>query len=275
MVIIRRLIDPFVLALLVAASVSLLAAGLLTYAPAALGDPDPPAGPTLGAGDPLFTAPPAEPAASPTPEPTEPTVGQTPPPAATFPPILPTPGPGTAPTPTATPAPTPTAEPAVASRIRIPSLRIDLPVVSGELRVRGNTGNYPLCDVAQYLTFYSQPGLPGTTYIYAHAQRGMFLPLLRASTRDDGAELIGALVEVYTNDNRLHLYRIYLVKRHSTDLTIASVPPGEQRLVLQTSEGFAGHPQKLQVAARPVSIVNVRRAAANPRPDPRICLPPG
>ena len=41
-------------------------------------------------------------------------------------------------------------EPAVPVRIRIPSLGIDLPVVSSERTVPGNSRDYPLCDVAQY-----------------------------------------------------------------------------------------------------------------------------
>jgi hypothetical protein len=161
-----------------------------------------------------------------------------------------------------------------ASRIRISSLRIDLPVVSGDIQVRGNRGGYPLCDVAQYLTFYSQPGEPGATYIYAHAQRGMFLPMLKASQRNDGASMIGALVEVYTTHNKRYLYEIYRVKRHSTNLNLAnSVPPGEQRLVLQTSEGPSGTPGKLQVAARLLSVSSVSAAQARPTPHPRVCLP--
>jgi len=161
-----------------------------------------------------------------------------------------------------------------ASRIVIPSLGIDLPVVSGVLRVRGNRNNYPLCDVAQYLTAFGPPGHVGATYIYAHAQRGMFLPMLRASRRNGGAEMIGARVEVYTNDLKLHIYQIFRVKRHSTTLNIAyNLAPGEHRLVLQTSEGTAGHRPKLQVAARPVRVVEATAAQALPRTKPRVCLP--
>ena len=146
--------------------------------------------------------------------------------------------------------------------------------MSGDAQVRGNRDNYPLCDVAQYLTYFGHPGQAGTAYIYAHAQRGMFLPLLRASQRDDGAEMIGALVEVYTADSKLHLYEIYRVKRHARDFSLANdVPPGEHILVLQTSEGTAGHIPKLQVAARPLTILPADPAAANPRPNPRPCWP--
>ena len=50
-----------------------------------------------------------------------------------------------------------------------------------ERNVPGNPRGYPLCDVAQYWTIYDLPGKPGTTWIYAHAQEGMFLPLFTIS----------------------------------------------------------------------------------------------
>ena len=85
--------------------------------------------------------------------------------------------------------------------------------------------------------------------------------------------MIGSLVEVYTNDNRLHLYEIFRVKRHATDLAITNVAPGIHQLVLQTSEGYAGHIPKLQIAARPIAVVPASRSEAQPPPDPRVCLP--
>ena len=68
-----------------------------------------------------------------------------------------------APEPTSAPRPA-TADPSLdelPTRIVVPKLRIDLAVVSGDLSVRGNPPDYPLCDVAQYLTTYRFPGRPG------------------------------------------------------------------------------------------------------------------
>jgi hypothetical protein len=161
----------------------------------------------------------------------------------------------------------------VATRVVIPALDIDLPVVAGDLDVRGNEGHYPLCDVAMYMVGFANPGQPGTTYIYGHAQAGMFAPLLRASKYNDGASMIGALVQVYTDDNKLHLYEIKLVKRHATDLSITRIPPGVHQLVLQTSEGWHGHIPKLQVAARPLAVLAASYQDAHPTPRPRVCLP--
>lgn len=57
-------------------------------------------------------------------------------------------------------------------RIRIPSLGVDLPVVEGD----GWT--VPLFQAAHYPGM-KQPGEGGRSLIYAHAQTGMFGPLLR------------------------------------------------------------------------------------------------
>jgi hypothetical protein len=134
-------------ALLTAAGVTLLAAGLLTYT-------------TPVAAEPVTTASPsAVPTATPAPTAT---------PLITLPPL--------ASAPPATPSPTPDPD-RVATRIRIVALDIDLPVI------RGNDG-YPLCDVAMYLKELNQPGQGRATYIYAHARTGMFLPLLETRERD-------------------------------------------------------------------------------------------
>ncbi len=161
---------------------------------------------------------------------------------------------------------------AVASRVVIPELAIDLPVVSSDLEPPPD--NYGLCDVAQYLTTFSQPADTGTTYIYAHSQEGMFLPLYDASTRDGGAELLGQRVEVYTSDGIRHSYEIFEVQPGSTDFGLAEgLAPEERRLVLQTSESPAGGTTNLLVAARPDGEEAVDPAEANPEARPRQCRP--
>jgi len=196
-------------------------------------------------------------------------------PSATVPRLLPVPSPtSSAGTPISTPSAPPVDIPgAVASRIRIESLNVDLPIVSGTLVVPGNRDLYPLCDVAMSLDGFVAPGMPGATYLYAHAQQGMFLPLLRASEIDDGAAMIGARIEVFSADAKVHVYEIVRVKRHATDLSLAAVAPGQHQLVLQTSEGATGTVPKLQIAARPVTVADVTPEEANPVPQPRVCLP--
>jgi hypothetical protein len=256
------LLDRFVPTLLMGASAALLAAGVLSYAPSAFGEWQTPA-PTAG-GDPRFESPSPAPSDQPTDIPTDapPTGSVTQPPSSGSP--EPTPGP------TATPGPQTQGSP---TRIVIPSLNIDLPIIPSDLVVPGNEGFYPLCDVAMYFVGFVEPGQPGTTYIYGHAQDGMFAPLLHASKYNNGASMIGALVEVYTSDNMLHMYEISIVKRHATDLSITQVAAGVHQLVIQTSEGWSGHIQKLQIAARPLAVLAASAREANPVPHPRVCLP--
>ena len=70
----------------------------------------------------------------------------------------------------------------VATRVVIPKLQIDLPV----MLQTANYGEFPLCDVALYQPLLGQPGQGRATYIYAHARDGMFLPLLIASQDNIG-----------------------------------------------------------------------------------------
>ncbi len=161
----------------------------------------------------------------------------------------------------------------VASRIVIGSLGIDLPIISGAIRVPGpGPDDYPPCDVALYLPEFVQPGERGTTYVYAHAREGMFLPLLRGSEAADGEALLGMLVQVYTTDGREHVYAITRVKRHALDLSLAlDIPARAQGLVLQTSEGPAGTAEKLQVLAEPVATLDAGNQDVAPSPRPRSC----
>ncbi len=144
--------------------------------------------------------------------------------------------------------------------------------MSGDLEVPGNPRGYPLCDVAQYLTRYVDPGEPGTTYIYGHAREGMFLPLFEASLRERGRSLIGLRVQVYTASPAVHEYEISRVEPHVYDFESAeNVPPGQHQLILQTSEGPEGTPNKLVVLARPVASPRADAAEATPSARPRVC----
>ncbi len=230
----RPLLQRLVSAVITAAGVVLLAAGLLTVAAPATG-----AGPTSTPSG-LATA-------------------------------TASPGPSGAP-PSGGPSASPSTAPghAAPTRIVIADMKIDLPVVTTQT-------TFPLCNVAQFLILpQDKLGLPGqvgaSAYIYAHARTGMFLPLLTASQTANGDNMIGFPVQVYTNDDLVYTYVISTVKRHSEDFTIASsVAPGDQQLVLQTSEGPSPTLPKLQVAATFVGVAPADHAAAHPTPHPLVC----
>lgn len=220
-------------AVLTAGGVTLLAAGLLTYT-------------VPVAAEPVFT---------PSPRPA-PSLDATPSPRITLPPIgSPTPAP-----------PSPTPDPnRVATRVRIASLDIDLPVIKGP-------AGYPPCDVAMYLVDPAEPprlGQPGqnrATYIFAHARPGMFEPLLKTKAPD----LRGRVVEVWTSDDQLFLYEITSVRRSQFDLEDALNAKSEV-MWLQTSEGPNSTYGKTQVIAKPLSSEAANPADAHPKAKPRAC----
>ena len=133
-----------------------------------------------------------------------------------------------------------------------------------------NYGTFPLCDVALYLPELGQPGQGRATYIYAHARVGMFLPLLTTSQVNDGKGMIGDLVEVYTSDDYLFIYKIVEIDRHTLDLRDAFAANTEE-VFLQTSEGPHGTIPKLQVVAAFVSAATTDPKSAHPVAHPRVC----
>jgi hypothetical protein len=173
----------------------------------------------------------------------------------------------------------PTAEPtekpagrAVATRVVIPALKIDLPIVKGN-------SSYPYCNVAMYLTTetatqadsFGQPGEGRATYLYAHARDGMFGPIYElAIPGRNGKKMLGMVVQVYTSDDRLYLYEIREVRLHQLDLDDALRATSEE-LWLQTSEGPKGTPGKTQLRALPISVGDADPKDAHPKAKPVAC----
>ncbi len=150
-----------------------------------------------------------------------------------------------------------------ATRVTVPGLGIDLPIV------RGPSG-YPLCRVAMYLASLAQPREPGITFIYAHARRGMFLPLLTRYRADGGASLIGKTVKVWTSDSYVSYYRILKVRKTSNAM-VGAYSLTNERLWLQTSTGPNFTYPKLIVEASRYKTVKSTYAAAHPTPHPVRC----
>ena len=179
---------------------------------------------------------------------------------------------------TASPMPTPTSQPSVvlptipadrvATRVVVPALKIDLPIVKGP-------ATKVLCNVAMYAEAPGlvQPGFPGSFYLYGHARKGMFLPLLDQSKKNNGKGMLNMLVEVYTSDDMRLTYYITEVRRHVPKSNGFADPLSRttETLWLQTSEGPKGTPTVLQVVALPLSAAPADHAAAHPTPHPLVC----
>jgi sortase family protein len=220
-------------AILTATGVSLIAGGLLTYTGAAEVSPPPPS-PTIIA-------------AAPTPTIALPTF----PPPGSFSPSA---------------SATAVAD-RVATRVRIPALDIDLPVI----KPTGGPNDYPKCNVAMYIQELHQPGQGGATYIYAHARPGMFGPIYNlAIVKHKPKSMIGMYVEVFTSDDMRFTYEVTEVRLDQRNLNDAIDAPGEE-LWLQTSEGPKGTPGKTQLRALPLTIGAATHEEAHPKARPVTC----
>jgi len=157
----------------------------------------------------------------------------------------------------------------VTTRVVVDALGIDLPVV----KPHGGSATYPQCNVAMYIQELYQPGSGHATYIYAHARDGMFGPIYeRAILKKHGGpkSMIGMPVEVYTSDDQLFLYEITQVRLHQLNLD-AAIRATTEQLWLQTSEGPKGTPGKTQLLATLVAVVGADHKAAHPTPHPVSC----
>jgi hypothetical protein len=150
-----------------------------------------------------------------------------------------------------------------ATRVAVSSIGIDLPVV------RGPSG-YPYCRVAMYFVSTAQPREPGITFIFAHARKGMFLPLLTRWKVHSGASLIGRTVKVWTSDSYVSYYRIFKVRKTANPMVGVNSLTSE-RLWLQTSTGPNTSYPKLLVEAKRYKTVKTTYAASHPTAHPVHC----
>ncbi|MEA2606721.1 MAG: hypothetical protein QOI00_1478 [Chloroflexota bacterium] len=231
--------DRLLPAVLTAAGVTLIAAGLLSYSgPASAADPSASAEPTIVSADPGAS------------------LG-----FPSLPPIDSSPS-------IASPSPSPNAK-RVATRVVVEALAIDLPII----KPRGGSSTYPQCDVAMYIQELSQPGNGHSTYLYAHARDGMFGPIYeRAIQKKSGGpkSMIGMIVQIYTSDDLLFEYEVTEVRLHQLTLDDA-IHATTEELWLQTSEGPKGTPGKTQLLALPLITLPADHKSAHPTPHPVNC----
>ncbi len=146
-----------------------------------------------------------------------------------------------------------------ATRVRVPKQGvldhgIDLAVV------RGPNG-YPYCNVAMYMGALNQPTEPGVSFIFAHARKGMYLPLLNQWRDNRGADMIGLKVYVYASNNMKHTY---VVRRVWKSKTLDGAYETDEKLWLQTSTGPNYTYPKLFLEATRVSSESVSWSEAHP-----------
>jgi hypothetical protein len=162
----------------------------------------------------------------------------------------------------------------VATRVVIPALQIDLPVVAAP-------AGYPYCNVAMYFVHQGlgQPGQGKATYLFAHARTGMFGPIYDVvMNRHASKSLIGMIVQVYTSDNKLYLYEITKALLHQMGSTAMNAPLSAttEQLWLQTSESSGalgvGKSPETQLVAMPLSpATSADPADAHPTGKPLVC----
>ncbi|MFL5689655.1 MAG: hypothetical protein ACJ77I_11745 [Chloroflexota bacterium] len=150
-----------------------------------------------------------------------------------------------------------------ATRVVISTLGISLPVIRG-------TSSYPKCGVAMYTPSLGQPREPWYTFVYAHARRGMFLPMLTQYRNHGAAGLLGRVVKVYTSDSAVSYYKIVSVKK-TYDVYAGAYNVGTERLRLQTSTGPNTSYAKLIADAVRYKTVSTTYAASHPTPHPYSC----
>jgi hypothetical protein len=116
-----------------------------------------------------------------------------------------------------------------------------------------------------------RPGRGIATYLFAHARDGMFGPIYeQAIVKHQPSKMLGMIVQVYTDDDKLYLYEIDKVLLHQLNLDAAFSADTEQ-LWLQTSEGPAGTPGKTQLRGRLLSVGDADPADAHPKAKPVRC----
>jgi hypothetical protein len=82
--------------------------------------------------------------------------------------------------------------------------------------------------------------------------------------------MLGMVVQVYTNWNRLYLYEVRSVRLHITSLDNA-MSRAKEEIWLQTSEGPAGTKGKTQVIGRFLSVEDSTKKESQPKPKPLRC----
>jgi len=139
-------------------------------------------------------------------------------------------------TPALTPAPEKPGHP-VATRIRIPRLGIDLPVIEGDgIDIPfGKVGHFPGT---------AQPGQGSNAFFYGHARRGSFLELWWAKAGDE-------VIVQMSDGQELHYQITEVLPRVPYNALQYLAPTPEERLTLQTCTSAQPADPRFIVIAHP------------------------
>jgi hypothetical protein len=150
------------------------------------------------------------------------------------------------------------------TRVRVPAQGILTSTIDMAV-VRGPSG-YPYCNVAMYNGALAQPREPldWATFVYAHARKGMFLPLLTEYQKHGANRLVGMYFYLYTSNNKRHKYRIDGIETGLDKVMAKTTSAGYDKAWLQTSTGPNYTYPKLFLKATWVSTVTVTSGAAHP-----------
>jgi hypothetical protein len=168
--------------------------------------------------------------------------------------------------PTPVPTPTPLPDDVVAVQLEIPAVGINVRV---EQSTSAGNDDFPDDCCAFILRASSQPGRGTNSYIFAHAITSLFKPLWNAQIGDEVRVLMSndlvfayRITEVHPNvscpDSRFPphptppLDLVYALP-NCDEGAIWTAPTDEERLTLQTSQGFNRNWGELVVVAEPVN----------------------
>ena len=164
---------------------------------------------------------------------------------------------------TATPGPSPYPDDVVADQLQIEAVGINVSVLQSQ---NAETDDYPPTDSAFILSGGAQPGRNTNSFVFAHALEHLFKPLWNVRIGDEvlvqmsnGDVLRYRVTEVRPNTPcpdpaaDAHPYPPLALQRAGEDCDVSWLDDApEERLTLQTSQGFNRNWGELIIIAEPV-----------------------
>ena len=120
-------------------------------------------------------------------------------------------------------------------------------------------------------THSGSPARAGPRTSTATRGMGCSVPIYElAIVKKNAKKMLGMVVQIYTSDFKLYLYEVREYRLHVTDLD-GPLGAAREELWLQTSEGPKGTPGKTQLIAYPISVSDANPRDAVPKAKPVNC----